>query len=644
MGNTSSTQNADSGGNISTRHVTKTIGHQDIVSSSQECRLMQNFCLVWLDANFDHLNQDFQRSLEQLRHVVVSITTFKDAQECINFIQQVKEVKVFLIISGSLGQKKVPEIQLLEQVEAIYIFCSNQAAHEKWAKTVPKVRGVYTKIESICEELRIDRKFCDRSLTAITFNGIDALFMYTQLLKEAVLDIDDDDTTSIQDLVDYCRHQSDIPEDEIKMIEKGYGKHSPIWWYTAEIFMYSMLNYGLRTMDTEIIVKMGFFMRDLHKRIEMLYQQQQSLKKAKKPFEIFRGQGLAQDVFEKMEKSIGGLMSFNNFLSTSQKREISLEFARKALRISNNVGILFIMTIDPSICERSSVPFVTITADEGAMGIAEQEILFTTHTIFRIDRIQRIEGSNRLYEVYLTLTGNDNEEMNELTAHVRKELDGQKKGWHRLGTILLKLGEAHIAEQLYKVLLERATSEEDYSHCFYQLGWVYWSIGEYEKAIEYHKKRLDIDEKRLGSNNIELANSYIHLGLAYNNKEEYAEALSNYEKALEIQKAALPPNHQDLAYSYIGIGDVCSDMGDYSKALSSYEQSLEIRKKTLPPNHRGLAQSIHNIGLVYHNMGDYSKALSHYQRAKEIWEKSLPPTHPHIKLVNGNIDRVKQML
>ncbi|CAF4323488.1 unnamed protein product, partial [Rotaria sordida] len=107
----------------------------------------------------------------------------------------------------------------------------------------------------------MDRKKCDQIMISISYHGIDALFMYTQLLKEALLNIADDDTKSIKELAEYCRLHSVASEKTIQKIEKEYRDHSPAWWHTGPYFIYSMLNHGLRLMDVEIIFKMGFFIR-----------------------------------------------------------------------------------------------------------------------------------------------------------------------------------------------------------------------------------------------------------------------------------------------------------------------------------------------------------------------------------------------
>ncbi|CAF4216281.1 unnamed protein product [Rotaria sordida] len=458
--------------------------------------------------------------------------------------------------------------------------------------------------------------------------------MYTQLLKEAVLEIEDDDAKSIKDLVEYCRLQNDIDDDdEIKKVQREYRDHTPIWWYTAPYFMYSMLNRGLRQMDVDIILKMGFFIRHLHQHITDLHREQQNSKAAMpSKFQVFRGQGLSMEAFEKMKKTKGGLMSFNNFLSTSRNREISFKtFARPAAFDANTVGILFIMNIDTAICTASSTPFVNVKGI-GFFDDKEEEILFSTHTIFRIDRIERIgdKHTDRLWQVNLTLAGNQDDDFNKLTAHLRKELDIAGRGWSRLGQILIKLGEPAKAEHLYQLLLEKTSFDGDKAQYNGELGTVYQDIGEYSKAITFYERAVDIYKKMSPPSQLGLAASYNNIGLVYNSMGEYSKALSSYERSLEIRKIALPPNHPELASFYNNIGLVYGHMGEYSKALSSYERSLEIQKIALPPNHPDLASSYNNIGSVYDDMGEYTKALSLYERALEIRKIALPPNHPNL--------------
>ena len=301
----------------------------DTATTSHRTRwILQNFQVIWLDRNFNEANMHLKKFLDNLHQTVTSITTFKDVDECVDFMDDIEDGKIFLIVSDYLGQHVVPCIEKMSQLESIYVFCDNKMINEEWTSKISKVKGLYTEIESISDALQIDIKTCDRSMIPITFKDVDALFMYTQLLKESILQIEDDDKKSIREFADYCRDYDSLSPLTIEKIKKEYFDHSPIWWYTGSFGIYSMLNYALRMMDTDIIMNMGFFIRHLQKDMEKIYREQQAQNSIIATFIVFRGQGLSNEYFDKMKLSKGGLMAFNNFLSTSLSRQISIDFAR----------------------------------------------------------------------------------------------------------------------------------------------------------------------------------------------------------------------------------------------------------------------------------------------------------------------------
>ncbi len=178
---------------------------------------------------------------------------------------------------------------------------------------------------------------------------------------------------------------------------KKYHDKTPIWWYTYECFLHPMLNRALRLTDVDIIIKMGFFIGDLHRHIKWLHSEQFKGHHTGNSFTVYRGQGMSKADFDQMTKIKGGLMSFNNFLSTSKNRSVSLDFARYALPNLDMVGILFVMTIDPAI---STTPFASIV-DVSFYQDAENEVLFSMNTVFRIGEIKPMSENHRLFEVDL---------------------------------------------------------------------------------------------------------------------------------------------------------------------------------------------------------------------------------------------------
>jgi tetratricopeptide (TPR) repeat protein len=600
----------------------------------------QNLLLIWLDKNIDENSVDCQNTITQLRCIVNTINTFTDADECVDFLTDIYLESVCMIISGALCQDVVPLIHHVAQLHTIFIFCENKTEHEQWAKDWTKVKGVFTEISPICEALKQAAQQCEQNATSISIiatsddnskknlDQLDPSFMYTQIIKEILLTIGFE-PKHFTEYIDYCREVFHGNRRELKNVEKLQGKYrdeTPIWWYTYECFLYPMLNRSLRLVDVAVIIKMGFFIGDLHRQIDQLHKEQFGDQSTNKTFTVYRGQGMSQTEFEKMSKNKGGLISFNNFLSTSKDRKISLRFASRAVSNPDLVGILFVMMIDPS---KSTTPFASITDVSYYKG-KEDEVLFAMNTVVRINDIIPMGESHRLFQVELTLTSDNDKDLRVLTDYIREETFPHFEGWLRLGLVLLKMGESDKAEEVYKILLEKTSKESEKAFICQLIGLANNNLGKYKEAITLYEKSLEISEKTLPPNYPNLAMSYNNISLVYYNMGDYSKALSYYEKALEIEQQSLPPNHPDLAIFYHNIGGVYRTMGEYSKALSHYEKALEIRQESLPPNHPYLATSYNNIGGVYYNMGEYSKALSSYEKALEIQQQSLLPNHPDL--------------
>jgi tetratricopeptide (TPR) repeat protein len=589
-----------------------------------------------------------------LRRVVNDINTFDDGDQCIQFINTINDNKVCMIISGSLGESIVSRVHNMSQVDSIFIFCGNKKHHEQWTKEWSKIKGVFTEITPICEALKQASQQCEQNAISISFvatsgdansknlNRLDPMFMYTQIMKEILLTIKFEQK-HFQEYIDYCRDVFKVNEDELKNVDKlrqKYRDETPIWWYTYECFLYPMLNCALRMGDVDIIIKMGFFIGDLHRQIETLHKKQFGSHQAGKNLIVYRGQGLSKTDFDQLTNTKGGLMSFNNFLSTSTDRNVSLRFARNALTDPNSVGILFVMTIDPS---QSTTPFASING-VSSFGDKEYEVVFSMHTAFRIGGIKPMSENHRLVQVDLTLTGDNDKDLRVLTDRIREETFPNAKGWYRLGLMLRKLGKFQKAQQVFETMLEETTDENEKGNIYNGLGLDKQSQGEYKEAIAFFEKSLEIYKKILSPNHLNLATSYNNIGMAYKNMGGYPKALLYLEKALKIQQQSLSSNHPNLAASYSNIGSVHHNMSDYPKALSYYEKALEIRQQSLPPNHPELGASFNNIGMVYENMKDYSKARSFYERAVDNGQRSLPPNHPTLKQRQENFERVKKKL
>src|SRR5271163_429438 len=281
------------------------------------------------------------------------------------------------------------------------------------------------------------------------------------------------------------------------MIEKDYRDHQPIWWYTYPCFLYSMLNRALRTMEADLIVNMGFFVRDLHNHIVRLHSEQYGEQNHSNLFVVYRGQGLSQTDFNHMKTKQGGLISFNSFLSTSLDRDVSLAFAESITGNPDLIGVLFEINIVPSISSTSFANVKNVSRFQ-----EEEEILFSMHSVFRIGQVKQIEeNNNRLWQVELTLTGDHDPQLQELTKSMQEDTEGPT-GWFRLGRLMMKVAQYDKAQQVFEIILDRTTDEKEKGEIYYYLGWIKNDQGKNTEAITYYEKSLEIRQKTLPENHL----------------------------------------------------------------------------------------------------------------------------------------------
>ncbi|CAF3327844.1 unnamed protein product [Rotaria socialis] len=313
-------------------------------------------------------------------------------------------------------------------------------------------------------------------------------------------------------------------------------------------------------------------------------------------------------------------------LQVIRDRDISFLFADSARQKSNTVGILFTIEIDLSI---STIPYASLKdiSYYSKKQNAEEEILFSMHTIYQIGHIKQID--NNFWEVNLVLTNGNDVQLKLLTAHAREELGGTDEK-HALVPLLFKMGELKKAEEIAFALIQ-STSELNLNdtmyYSFFYLGQVKYAVGDYSTALSYFEKAISIAEIFFSSYHSTLAVFYNDIGLCYNSTDNHSAALLYYEKALNIQENHPISNHSHLAATYMNTALAYVSMGDYAKALSFYEKAKTMQEEILPPIHPDLATCYNNISKTYSSKGQYKVALSFSEKVRHIREKNLPSNH-----------------
>nr|WP_277882295.1 tetratricopeptide repeat protein [Microcystis wesenbergii] len=152
----------------------------------------------------------------------------------------------------------------------------------------------------------------------------------------------------------------------------------------------------------------------------------------------------------------------------------------------------------------------------------------------------------------------------------------------------------------------------NYAASLSSLGNVYYSLGEYQKAIEFYQQSLAIT-REIGDRGGE-AKSYMGLGNVYDSLGEYQKAIEFHQQSLAIKREI--GDRWGEAASYNNLGNVYQSLGEYQKAIEFHQQSLAIKREI--GDREGEADSYGNLGAVYYSLGEYQKAIEFYQQSLAI--------------------------
>lgn len=168
----------------------------------------------------------------------------------------------------------------------------------------------------------------------------------------------------------------------------------------------------------------------------------------------------------------------------------------------------------------------------------------------------------------------------------------------------------------------------------------------FDQAMQYAKRALDIRLKTFGDNHPQVAESYNSIGHILKQQDQYEEAMEYYQKALTIQLDVFGDKDHRVADCYHNIGTVHHVLAQYDQAMEEYKKGLAIRINTFSEKHQKIADSYIDMGTTYYHLGKYKVALGYYQKALKIRTPVFGENSPEVAFCYnhmGNIlDRLDQ--
>ncbi|CAF1478845.1 unnamed protein product, partial [Didymodactylos carnosus] len=401
-------------------------------------------------------------------------------------------------------------------------------------------------------------------------------FIWFQLLIKILLHIVHTDDAKYE-MIEECQtyyQDNEIELRKISSFEEDYKSKKAIWWYTADTFLFRLMNKAFRSEDIDKIFIFRLFISDLHKQLSEEITNQ----KINEPtsLKLYRGKKLFSTVIYKLKNSIDQLISMNGFLSATSDIDVARSYAGDGCLRLGYETVLFELDINTNHQRESFVDITKLSCHED-----EGEVLFL---------IGESDKAVKYYTKALNDCMPDDEEQKDII-------------YNNLGILYYKMNQPHLAFLYFEktkisksysplsddICLRRKTSCEQLKGTNQQI------------ARSYYKNIHRIVLKGLPARHSSLIKSYNNRGLVHHKCGNYDEALKDYEEALEhASRDDSLEAKQDCSAIYNNIGGWYYSKCDYEKAVINYEKAITIAKEIFPENHVWLQDYMKNHEVSQH--------------------------------------------
>ncbi len=174
---------------------------------------------------------------------------------------------------------------------------------------------------------------------------------------------------------------------------------------------------------------------------------------------------------------------------------------------------------------------------------------------------------------------------------------------------------------------------------------IYYTIGDYDKALDNIKKTLLSQEKQFGRNHIEVAKSLSQMALIQFYRGDDRKAVEKIMlEARDIMGSKLGTDNPQYAEILKNVAILYIAEKKYEIAFNALTQAENIwRTKTGSKNNINAASIYSLTGDVYYELKNYKKAEDFYNQSKSIYERSFNRTHPEYVNVLSRLAKVYYM-
>ncbi|CAF1221737.1 unnamed protein product [Didymodactylos carnosus] len=524
------------------------------------------------------------------------------------------------------------ELEPLSQIADIYVYCMDEAKHNKWANSCNKVRNVSKNFGKILQMIKYDlqnnpivqMKTSTKTPTT-DFNQQDAekpkRYRYTtdnnvwdQLAFSLLLSQSSNDNSQQQDFYDFAKNfistgtndnENKQCLDQLNQFIETFTPEQSIFWYTKDTFLYDILMSEMYSSDLDSLWHLRYYwtafytsLLDEHKKFVTEYPDEKLI--------LYHGTHLTTSEFNLMKKSLGQTMTFNKIYSTSYNLSQALEL----IKSNNNAQVTpVLMEIKVDLKLDEHLPYAEIIHDNN-----EREILFYFGSKFRLTKMEYVEHE-QYWLIGIQLCQLLDDDVKELYNYYECTLLNLNNTAHAYGKVLCYKGLFTNAYSYFRLALGAKTEQLVQVQC--DLSEFYMRNGKHDRALDLHAQALDLEPDNL---DVQILGCYLSiLSRDLSSAEDLLEKIINEHQ-----------NKRSIAKVYIALGYIALLDSNIQNALHYFTLAKESAKKFVPSNHPDCAKNFIRMGYAYYLTNNIMDANECFENAYKLQKQCLPLSHPDI--------------
>jgi tetratricopeptide (TPR) repeat protein len=200
----------------------------------------------------------------------------------------------------------------------------------------------------------------------------------------------------------------------------------------------------------------------------------------------------------------------------------------------------------------------------------------------------------------------------------------------------------HFADSV--VMRLKNEKDKELAGLLINLSLLYQALGQFNRALDYQLKAIDIFKEVLSPDQPELAVAFNNVAMIYQDLGLFEQALDFELKCIEIREKVLPKNDFYVAQSYNNLAMIYKDFSQLNQMFEYMKKAIEIYEEILPADDPELELAYNNLALCYDDLGQFQLALRWQLKANKICEKIYHDAHPKLAKSYNNISYIYQSL